>query len=87
MVGLDIALALAKAHWSWAEDRLDGRPTVLADQREPDWAAIHAARVTLAHVMQAGRNAHGLSRLDQIEAAILETDGTISVIPKPGHAG
>ena len=37
--------------------------------------------VTLAEILAAGREKHGLERLDQFKYAILERHGGISVVP------
>lgn len=82
LVGLDVLFAWAKSRWRRAEDILDGRPTVLVAEGRPLWPELRRSRVTLSDVMMAARQGHGLSRFDQIEAAVLEVDGAISVIPR-----
>lgn len=86
LVTLDVALAWAKTHWHAVGDLLDGRPTVLVIQGQPQWDALRRARITLPDVMQSARQSHGLGRFAQIEAAVLEVDGTISIIPRAGDA-
>ena len=42
----------------------------------------HHSRVDEEDVLEAARSLHGLSSLDEVEYAVLEIDGSISIIPK-----
>ncbi|WP_136685763.1 DUF421 domain-containing protein [Falsirhodobacter xinxiangensis] len=78
----DILLSYAKS-WSpkvalW----LDGTPTVLVAGGVPDQIAMRRARVSIADVLEAARLQHGLRSMDDIDAAVLENSGGISIVPK-----
>ena len=45
---------------------------------------MRRSRVTEPEILSAARQLHGLERLDQIKFAILEDDGSISIIPEGG---
>ncbi len=78
----DIVLSYLK-QWSPAAARfLDGNPTVLVSRGEPDAEALSRARISLDDVMESARQEHGLRRLDEIEFAVLEIGGKLSIIPK-----
>lgn len=66
------------------ERYLDGLPLILVDQGRPLKELMHQARVDEQHILAAAREKHGLERMDQIKYAILETNGMISIVPKPG---
>lgn len=78
----DILLSYFK-QWSPRSARLlDGMPTVLISRGEPDLEALRRSRISLDDVLENARQQHGLERLDQIEHAVLEIGGSLSVIPK-----
>jgi len=81
LVTLDVALSFVKQWSPRASIVLDGSPTVLISRGEPDTAALRRSRVGLEDVLQAARQQHGLKRLDQVAFAILEVDGSLSIIP------
>jgi uncharacterized membrane protein YcaP (DUF421 family) len=86
LFGIDIALSHIKQRWPRAENWIDGQPTVLISLGQPDWRALQRSRVELDDVMEAAR-AHGLERLDQVKFAVLETGGSISIVPEPHDGG
>lgn len=81
LVGVDVALSYIKQGSSTASIILDGSPTVLISRGELDNDALRRSRVGLEDVLQAARQQHGLKRLDEIGFAILEVDGSLSIIP------
>jgi uncharacterized membrane protein YcaP (DUF421 family) len=82
LIVLDIGFSYVKRWWSLADKFIEGRPTLLVVNGEPDEAVMRKARVGLSDVLQAGRSQHGVERLDQVKFAVLEVGGEISVIPK-----
>lgn len=82
LAAVDVALSYAKA-WSPKMTLLiDGTPSVLVSDGRVDWKALKNARVDLEDILVSAREKHGLKRLDQIDCAVLEVGGGISVIPK-----
>lgn len=79
---IDIALSLLKQRSATAERVLDGVPTVLVADGRPIEAHLRRARVDENDVMEAARERQGLARMEEIRWAVLETDGTITVIPR-----
>ena len=63
---------------SWFIVVLNGRPL---EER------LAMVDVTKEEVLTAARSTHGLERMEQIRYAILETSGTISIIPRQSGAG
>ena len=82
LVGADIGLSLLKERSRRLEKLLDGVPTVIVADGRPLAEVMQRARVDEADVLQAARQQQGLARLDQIQYAILERTGGITVIPR-----
>lgn len=80
LLTIDVALSLAKRRWRLVEKIIEGTPTILVAQGQPIVEHLHKSRVTVDDVLLAARSSTGLTRLDQIEYAILETTGRISII-------
>jgi uncharacterized membrane protein YcaP (DUF421 family) len=81
-------LALLQLVVSWASARLPrGRsvvtagPTLLLRDGQPDHAALRDQRLTVEELRQAVRST-GTGGLDQVTAVVLESDGSLSVIPR-----
>jgi uncharacterized membrane protein YcaP (DUF421 family) len=58
-------------------------PTLLVQDGRPLMKNLEHEHVDLAEVEMAARE-HGISDLDEVAAAVLEIDGSISIIPKKG---
>lgn len=83
----DVVLSVAKQRIRWILLLIDGAPTVLIRDGELDDAAIRKSRVSLEDILQSARMQHGILHPEEISYAVLETSGTISIIPKspPTH--
>jgi uncharacterized membrane protein YcaP (DUF421 family) len=85
-LGLLIALQYAITFASVRSDRVQGwvkgEPTLLARDGRLLPQAMHRARVTRAEV-DAALRAAGIAALGDAGAVILETDGSISALPRP----
>lgn len=68
-------------HFPALEHHMVGEPVVLVSDGLPCWDRMHREGVTRAELM-AGLREHGVASLDDIRLAVLEVDGTISVVPK-----
>ena len=82
LVFTDICLSLVKQRSKGIEKLLDGTPTILVDNGSLLRDRMDKARVDESGIMEAARKLQGLESLEQVKYAILEKDGTISVIPK-----
>ncbi len=87
--GLLAAATLLVANWLvdrlglrsvWLRERLIGNPTLLVHDGTYVATHLRTEGVTEAEVMQALRE-HGVDDLRTVKLAVLEVDGTISVIP------
>ena len=58
-----------------------GKPIILVYQGKPDQRAMEKARVTIDDLLEAMRS-NGIVRVADVNFAILETNGNMSIIPK-----
>lgn len=82
LLSIDVLLALLKERSTTLEKIIDGRPTVLIHSGHVDRAALEQARVDIREILTSARRERGIYRIEDIEHAILEPDGHISVIEK-----
>ena len=78
----DVLLAWLKGWSPRLGSLLDGNPTVLISDGKIDPEAMQRARVSVGDVLESAREQQGLKTLDDIDAAVLEVSGGISIIPK-----
>ena len=84
LVGMSIALSVVKHYSKTASKWLDGVPVRVQRDGEWDREAADASRVDEEEVLTAARMTRGLRRLDEIDHAVVENYGKISVIPRKG---
>jgi uncharacterized membrane protein YcaP (DUF421 family) len=82
LVGLDIALALAKQRWALLDRWLEGTPLILVEDGRPLQERLERQQIDASEILCSAREHHGLERMDQIRYAILERSGAISIIPR-----
>jgi uncharacterized membrane protein YcaP (DUF421 family) len=63
---------------------LDGTPLLLLEKGRIHADRLQRERVDEADVLEAARELRGISRLDDIDYAVLERNGQITLIPKHG---
>src|SRR5581483_9904748 len=73
--------AVSFRRWPSLEERLMGAPTVIVHDGQVISRSLRAEGLTLEEVRSAVR-AQGLEHLDDVKLAVLEMDGSISVIPR-----
>ena len=81
LVGIDYALSLMKEKWKWFRTTSDGAPLVIVNKGQPLVRRMEKSKVDESDVLEAARTLHGLERMEQIKYAVLEKDGSISIIP------
>jgi uncharacterized membrane protein YcaP (DUF421 family) len=87
IVAFDILISLAKARWQRADQYMEGIPVILVDRGHVIERHLKRERVDRGDILQAAREKHGLERFDEINYAVLESDGSISIIPFRSAAG
>nr|WP_246351680.1 YetF domain-containing protein [Deinobacterium chartae] len=78
----DVLLSMIKRKSTAAEKLLDGTPLLLVEHGQPLHERLSRARVDEGDILAAAREKQGLERFDQIKYAVLERNGSISIIPK-----
>ena len=83
LVLLDIGLSLAKRRSTLVDKLVDDVPLIILEDGRPIQDRLKRSRVDESDILMSARELQGLERLDQIKFAVLERNGTISIIPKP----
>lgn len=79
---IDVSMSYLKLHSRVAQALIDGAPTVLMRDGEVLENRLRRARVSKDDIIEAARMQHGVATWDEIEAAVLETGGGITIIRK-----
>jgi uncharacterized membrane protein YcaP (DUF421 family) len=86
LIGVDLLLSLIKQKWRGFEKVSDGSPLIVVANGKMLQNRANKSRVSEEDILEAARNLHGLERMEQIKYAVLELDGSISIIPKESEA-
>lgn len=81
---LDIALSTLKQKSQWLARLLEDEPVHLMRNGKLLRDRMEKERVDEDDILEAARQTHGLEKLDQIRSAVLERQGSISIIPVRG---
>jgi uncharacterized membrane protein YcaP (DUF421 family) len=79
LIGLQFIVAFAVVHWSHLRIIVNPQPTLVLHCGKFLHQAMRSQRVAEADVRAAVRH-HGLDRIEDVGAVVLEADGTFSVI-------
>lgn len=79
LVGMQFSVTWTSVRWRWVRRLVTGEPALLFFRGEYLPSALLQARVTRDEVRAAARAA-GMADLSKIEAVVLETDGSFSVL-------
>jgi len=82
LVAFDIIVSKASFRSEKLSKWLEGKPVVLMEEGRLHPQYMARERVTTAEILQAGRDKHGLARLEQIDYAVVEQSGDITVVPR-----
>jgi uncharacterized membrane protein YcaP (DUF421 family) len=82
LVGVNVLLSLLKQRSRKLEQILEGAPVVLLEKGKLHKDRLDKERVDEREIGAAARELHGVERLEDIKHAILEKDGSISVVPR-----
>jgi uncharacterized membrane protein YcaP (DUF421 family) len=81
---LDIILSLVTVRLPFVAKVVEGVPMVIVENGKPLKDRMLWARIADSDVLNAARERHGIMRMDQIQYAVLERNGGISITPKAG---
>jgi uncharacterized membrane protein YcaP (DUF421 family) len=80
LAGLQYAVAFLSVRWARFDALVKSEPTLLLHRGRFLHRAMRAQRVTREEVVSALRSA-GVARTEDAAAVVIETDGTLSVVP------
>lgn len=84
LVWMDVILSHIKQRSQTADRLMDGLPVVLVANGKLLKHRMNRERVDSEDILEEARKRHGISRIDQIKYAVLERNGSISIIPSEG---
>ena len=87
LVSVDLVLSLLQLRLPRLDRWLDGTPLVIMEEGRLLRDRMRQSRVDEGEILMAARERHGLQRLDEIQYAVLERSGGISIIPKRNGLG
>ena len=74
-------VAIVRSRWPWFDALIDPPPTVVVQDGEISKAALDKEGLSVTDVEMAIRE-HGVNQLSEVKQAVLENDGSISVVTK-----
>ncbi|HEY0896170.1 MAG TPA: YetF domain-containing protein [Sphingobacteriaceae bacterium] len=82
LIFVDIAVSKVTARFKVMDKIVNSVPVVILQDGKPLPERMEKERVSEEDILEAARSAQGLESLDQVKYAILEKDGSISIIPQ-----
>lgn len=74
-------VALVRSRWAWFDALIDPPPTVVVQDGEISKPALEKEGLSITDVEMAIRE-HGVNQVSDVKQAVLENDGSISVVTK-----
>ena len=81
LVALEVALSGLSLRWPWLKKVMSTRPTFLINRGNLDAKMLRSVRISVDELMSQLRQ-KDVFDLDEVEYAILEPNGQISIVPK-----
>lgn len=82
LIAIDVGFSLAKQRSTRLSKFLDGDPTIIVEDGHFLKARMKKARISEADIMETARSSQGIIDISDIRFAIIERNGSISIIPK-----
>lgn len=86
LVFMDIMVSLLTDKYKTLDNLVNGVAVIILEDGKPLTDRMIKSRVQVNDILEAARKLHGLESLEQIKYAVLEKDGSISIIPKHPQA-
>lgn len=83
LIGSAILMSVVKQRSRTLQRWIDGLPVLAIENGEMHEDRMNAMRVDADDIMASARDSQAVERLEDIEHAVVETSGHITVIPKP----
>lgn len=81
LVSLDFLVNRIKMRSKKISSVVDGLPLIVVEKGNPLKERMKLANVEVDDVLQSARQSFGITSLTEIDYAVLETDGSISIVP------
>jgi uncharacterized membrane protein YcaP (DUF421 family) len=81
LLGMDLFFTLMKRPFKLFERIAEGTPLIIVDYGKPLKKRMDKTKIDEEDIMQAARFNQGLETMEQIKYAVLEKNGSISIIP------
>jgi uncharacterized membrane protein YcaP (DUF421 family) len=81
LLGMDLFFTLMKRPFKLFERIVEGTPLIIVDHGKPLKKRMDKTKIDEEDIMQAARFNQGLETMEQIKYAVLEKNGSISIIP------
>lgn len=82
LILIDITFSYLKIWSTKADEVIEGTPMILVENGKKVEKMMKMARVDEDDILESGRSSHAIQNMDDIRYAILENNGSITVIPK-----
>ena len=82
LVSITIALSWLKQRFPKLDRWLEEEPLIVVENGKPYKDRMDKVRVDEREILMAARRLQGITRMDDIKYAILESNGEISIVPK-----
>jgi uncharacterized membrane protein YcaP (DUF421 family) len=84
LVGADVLFSVVKQRWERFDRIVEGTPVTVVEQGKPLRDRMRRERVDDDDILEAARELRGITTLGEIERAVVERSGQITVVPKRG---
>lgn len=81
LISVDLMFGFLKDKFPVFGKAAEGIPLVIVNQGKPLSKRMHKLKVSEDDILEAARLSFGLERMSEIKYAILEKDGSISIVP------
>ncbi|SHF99203.1 DUF421 domain-containing protein [Flavisolibacter ginsengisoli] len=81
LMGIDMILTITKQKFAMFGRIVEGAPLVIVDNGKPLKKRMQKTQVDEEDILHAARSNFGIEKMEEIKYAVLEKDGTISIIP------
>lgn len=82
LVFLDVILSVLAIRFKIFDKVINGVPVFILEQGKLHLDRMKKSRIQIDDILEAARKTHGLESLEEIKSAVLEKDGSISIVPK-----
>lgn len=82
LISVDLVFNMAKEYFPFLGKVAEGAPLIIVDQGKPLKKRMEKCKVSEDDILESARLNCGIERMDQIKYAIIEKDGSISIIPQ-----